>query len=50
MYVGVGEASMLRLNGQGDVGLFGGARGDLLLKFLVSSLFKCMLDGNDIPM
>ena len=33
---GVDESSMLRLNGQGDVGMYGGGRGDLHLKFLVS--------------
>lgn len=37
-HAGVDECSMLRLNGQGDVGLFGGDRGDLHLRFLVSLL------------
>lgn len=33
---GVDERSMLRLNGQGDIGRYGGGRGDLHLKFVVS--------------
>lgn len=30
---------MLRLNGQGDVGTFGGKRGDIMLRFLVCAMF-----------
>lgn len=34
---GVDHGSVLRLNGQGDAGTFGGKRGDVLLRFVVSS-------------
>ncbi len=33
---GVDNGSLLRLNGQGDVGTFGGKRGDIILRFVVS--------------
>ena len=36
LFAGVDHGSVLRLNGQGDVGTFGGKRGDILLRFLVS--------------
>jgi len=34
---GVDHGSVLRLNGQGDVGTFGGQRGDIILRFVVSA-------------
>lgn len=35
---GVDHGSVLRLNGQGDVGTFGGKRGDIMLRFLVCAM------------
>ncbi len=45
MYAGVDHGSVLRLNGQGDVGTFGGERGDIILRFVVSAandLLPCL--------
>lgn len=36
LIAGVDHGSVLRLNGQGDVGTFGGKRGDIILRFVVS--------------
>lgn len=37
------HGSVLRLNGQGDVGTFGGKRGDIMLRFLVRAMFDVTL-------
>ena len=39
---GVDHGSVLRLNGQGDTGSFGGKRGDIMLRFLVIAASECM--------
>ncbi|KAL3159603.1 hypothetical protein ABBQ38_010015 [Trebouxia sp. C0009 RCD-2024] len=45
---GVDHGSVLRLNGQGDVGTFGGKRGDIMLRFLVNSEDSFTRRGNDV--
>lgn len=40
---GVDHGSVLRLNGQGDVGTFGAKRGDIMLRFLVCTMFAVTL-------
>lgn len=45
MSAGVDHGSVLRLNGQGDVEDFGGKRGDIMLRFVVSAagyLLECL--------
>lgn len=45
---GVDHGSVLRLNGQGDVGTFGGKRGDILLRFLIHPEDSFTRKGRDI--
>lgn len=45
---GVDHGSVLRLNGQGDAGTFGGKRGDVLLRFVIHSEDTFTRQGCDV--